>query len=158
MRATQCSNAPSTRTCQESQTTCSVVDFSTTGQVTGFSTACVAPSNPCPCGKNSLSCPDPNDVPRLQLIVRLRPQLHNLNQSPALENGFAEAKALICTSKFSGKLTTTCPRPCTPEAEQAGDALGGREMDKNGPLSRSHHRNRAQIDRQSVSCCLFFAA
>eukprot|EP00439_Symbiodinium_sp_Y106_P003634 s3280_g1.t1 len=78
--------------CKESQTTCSVVDFSTTGQVTGFSTACVAPSNPCPCGKNSLSCPDPND-----------------------------AKALICTSKFSGKLTTTCPRPCTPEAEQAGN-------------------------------------
>ncbi|CAE7034080.1 unnamed protein product [Symbiodinium sp. CCMP2456] len=78
--------------CKESQTTCSVVDFSTTGQVTGFSTACVAPGNPCPCGKNSLSCSDPND-----------------------------AKALICTSKFSGKLTTSCPRPCTPEAEQAGN-------------------------------------
>ena len=40
-----------------------------------FSTACVAPGNPCPCGKNSLSCSDPNDVPRLRFNLELCRQL-----------------------------------------------------------------------------------
>ena len=48
---------------QGSETTCNVVDYDKNGVVTGFSTQCVKEGTSCPCGKNTISCPDPNDVP-----------------------------------------------------------------------------------------------
>ena len=52
---------------QGSETTCNVVDYDKNGVVTGFSTQCVKEGKACPCGKNTISCPDPNDVPWLEV-------------------------------------------------------------------------------------------
>ena len=45
-----------------SETSCNVADYDKNGVVTGFSTQCVKDGTACPCGKNTISCPDPNDV------------------------------------------------------------------------------------------------
>jgi len=48
--------------CKASERNCPVTDFDKDGSITGFSTQCVKQGNPCPCGKNSISCSDPNDA------------------------------------------------------------------------------------------------
>lgn len=48
--------------CKASETECLVVDYDKNGEATGFSTQCVKEGQSCPCGKNTLSCPDPNDA------------------------------------------------------------------------------------------------
>ncbi|CAK8996318.1 Uncharacterized protein SCF082_LOCUS4737, partial [Durusdinium trenchii] len=48
--------------CKASETECLVVDYDKNGEATGFTTQCVKEGQSCPCGKNTLSCPDPNDA------------------------------------------------------------------------------------------------
>ena len=48
---------------EASETECSVTDYNKDGEPSGFSTQCVKEGTACPCGKNTISCPDPNDVP-----------------------------------------------------------------------------------------------
>lgn len=78
--------------CLESQKQCDVRDFTAAGKVAGLSTVCVSRSTKCPCGNNTLTCPDPND-----------------------------AESNICNPKFSGTLLNQCPKPCTPADEAAGN-------------------------------------
>jgi hypothetical protein len=48
---------------EASQTTCPVVNYDKDGKLTSFMTLqCVKEGDACPCGKNTISCPDPNDV------------------------------------------------------------------------------------------------
>ena len=47
---------------EASETECSVTDYNKDGEPSGFSTQCVKEGTACPCGKNTISCPDPNDV------------------------------------------------------------------------------------------------
>ncbi|CAL1131607.1 unnamed protein product, partial [Cladocopium goreaui] len=54
--------------CKGSETTCNVVDYDKNGVVTGFSTQCVKEGTACPCGKNTISCPDPNDVLKKECV------------------------------------------------------------------------------------------
>jgi len=48
--------------CKASETECSVTDYNKDGEPSGFSTQCVKEGTACPCGKNTISCPDPNDA------------------------------------------------------------------------------------------------
>lgn len=50
--------------CEASERECRVTDYSKDGTVAGYSTQCVKEGTACPCGKNTVGCPDPNDVPR----------------------------------------------------------------------------------------------
>ncbi|CAL1131614.1 unnamed protein product [Cladocopium goreaui] len=48
--------------CKAAETECLVTDYNKDGEPTGFSTQCVKEGTACPCGKNTISCPDPNDA------------------------------------------------------------------------------------------------
>ncbi|CAL1157753.1 unnamed protein product [Cladocopium goreaui] len=54
--------------CKGSETSCNVADYDKNGVVTGFSTQCVKDGTACPCGKNTISCPDPNDVLKKECV------------------------------------------------------------------------------------------
>ena len=51
-----------TRVTEASETECLVVDYNKDGLPSGYSTQCVTEGTACPCGKNTVSCPDPNDA------------------------------------------------------------------------------------------------
>ena len=67
-----------------SETTCDVVDYDKNGVVTGFSTQCVKEGTACPCGKNTISCPDPNDVTWKKGRLKMQPLVMT---DMAMENG-----------------------------------------------------------------------
>jgi hypothetical protein len=77
--------------CKEGQTACQVEDFNKEGgTLPGGKPQCVTKGSPCPCGKNSLKCVDPQDT-----------------------------KKQTCQPKFS-KDVTSCPQACTKTDEDAG--------------------------------------
>ncbi|CAJ1429530.1 unnamed protein product [Effrenium voratum] len=78
--------------CSESQKQCTVRDYTARGKLESVSTLCVNLGNKCPCGKNTLSCSDPNDPD---------------------DN--------ICNPKYAGTVLNKCPKPCTPTEEAAGN-------------------------------------
>eukprot|EP00439_Symbiodinium_sp_Y106_P035275 s3413_g4.t1 len=71
--------------CGESEKQCDVLDYTTSGKKSNITTQCVNRGIKCPCGKNTLTCADPND-----------------------------AEADICIAKFSGSVLNSCPQACTP--------------------------------------------
>ncbi|CAE7212893.1 unnamed protein product [Symbiodinium natans] len=78
--------------CGEAEQQCDVLDYTTTGKKSNITTQCVNKGIKCPCGKNTLTCADPND-----------------------------AEADICTPKYSGSILNSCPKPCTPSQEATGN-------------------------------------
>lgn len=83
---------------------CWVEDFTTNGASSGKSPVCVTRGDPCPCGKNSKTCPDPTD---------------------ATQN--------ICIPKSARDGSVSCPTPCTPAQELNGFfTCAQTNLDKNG--------------------------
>lgn len=41
---------------------CTVPNYDTYGKITDWETTCAKSGKACPCGKNTVSCPDPNDA------------------------------------------------------------------------------------------------
>lgn len=78
--------------CGESEKQCDVLDYTTSGKKSNITTECVNKGRKCPCGKNTLTCADPND-----------------------------AEADICIAKFSGSVLNSCPQACTPTQEASGN-------------------------------------
>eukprot|EP00439_Symbiodinium_sp_Y106_P021792 s937_g2.t1 len=78
--------------CAESEKQCNVVDYTSSGKQTNTSVQCINKGAKCPCGANSLVCPDPNN---------------------AEEN--------ICRPKYAGTVLNSCPKACTPEQEAGGN-------------------------------------
>jgi len=78
--------------CTESEKQCNVVDYTSSGKQTNTSVQCINKGAKCPCGANSLVCPDPNN---------------------AEEN--------ICRPKYAGTVLNSCPKACTPEQEAGGN-------------------------------------
>eukprot|EP00913_Durusdinium_trenchii_P006573 g6176.t1 len=78
--------------CKESQKQCDVMDYTSTGTLSGMNTVCVAMNTKCPCGKNTLTCSDPND-----------------------------AEDNLCEPKYAGSVLNKCPKPCTPDDEAQGN-------------------------------------
>ncbi|CAE7535945.1 Retrovirus-related Pol polyprotein from type-2 retrotransposable element R2DM [Symbiodinium microadriaticum] len=99
--------------CAESQKQCDVLDYTTTGQKSNVTTQCVNQGVKCPCGKNTLTCADPND-----------------------------AEDNICEPKYSGTLLNSCPRPCTPEQEAAG----------NKTCTQTNLRDNGDFISETISC------
>eukprot|EP00933_Yihiella_yeosuensis_P013153 TRINITY_DN1231_c0_g1_i2.p1 TRINITY_DN1231_c0_g1~~TRINITY_DN1231_c0_g1_i2.p1 ORF type:complete len:1693 (+),score=314.93 TRINITY_DN1231_c0_g1_i2:75-5153(+) len=92
----QCLSAPDRKVmcpCKSTEIACDVEDYSITGTISGMSTLCITKGGKCPCGKNTLKCPDPND-----------------------------ANVDICIPKASkdGK-GGSCPMPCTAAQEKEGN-------------------------------------
>ncbi|CAJ1413767.1 unnamed protein product, partial [Effrenium voratum] len=48
--------------CKESEEVCTVPNYDTYGKITDWETTCAKSGKACPCGKNTVSCPDPNDA------------------------------------------------------------------------------------------------
>ena len=67
--------------CAESEKQCNVVDYTSSGKQTNTSVQCINKGAKCPCGANSLVCPDPNN---------------------AEEN--------ICRPKYAGTVLNSCPK------------------------------------------------
>ncbi|OLP80952.1 hypothetical protein AK812_SmicGene38573 [Symbiodinium microadriaticum] len=67
--------------CTESEKQCNVVDYTSSGKQTNTSVQCINKGAKCPCGANSLVCPDPNN---------------------AEEN--------ICRPKYAGTVLNSCPK------------------------------------------------
>lgn len=78
--------------CEESEKQCNVVDYTSSGKQSNTSVQCINKGAKCPCGTNSLVCPDPNN---------------------AEEN--------ICRPKYAGTVLNSCPKACTPEQEAGGN-------------------------------------
>jgi len=78
--------------CPESQKKCEVDDYTQLGKLANVSLQCVNKGVKCPCGKNTLTCPNPND---------------------ASEND--------CPPKYHGTLLNSCPKACTAEQEAEGN-------------------------------------
>eukprot|EP00438_Fugacium_kawagutii_P011909 Skav219190 [mRNA] locus=scaffold648:714947:718070:- [translate_table: standard] len=55
---------------EASEKECRVTDYTKDGTVAGYSTQCVKEGTACPCGQNTISCPDPNDAPCRALVGR----------------------------------------------------------------------------------------
>lgn len=68
------------------------MDYTSTGTLSGMNTVCVAMNTKCPCGKNTLTCSDPND-----------------------------AEDNLCEPKYAGSVLNKCPKPCTPDDEAQGN-------------------------------------
>eukprot|EP00439_Symbiodinium_sp_Y106_P010195 s248_g1.t1 len=101
--------------CAESQKQCDVLDYTTTGQKSNVTTQCVNQGVKCPCGKNTLTC----------FIFSPR-----------------DAEDDICEPKYSGTLLNSCPRPCTPEQEAAG----------NKTCTQTNLRDNGDFISETISC------
>ncbi|CAE7466799.1 flaEY [Symbiodinium natans] len=78
--------------CNAWQKMCYVTDYTETGVTSGTAPACVDREQDCPCGQNSLTCPDPRDPTRME-----------------------------CPPRVQSGIATSCPMPCSREQERQGN-------------------------------------
>ncbi|CAE7763068.1 PRY3 [Symbiodinium sp. CCMP2592] len=72
--------------CEQWQKACEITDYSTAGVPEMTWKVCVGREAPCPCGQNSLRCPDPLD-----------------------------ANGTLCVAKVISGIASSCPTPCSQE-------------------------------------------